>query len=102
MKLCIKFIMFFAVIALLVGATTEIVHFDKQQQCSCCKSKCPQENNCHAEGSDCLCAGKIPIQAGLVQSGSLPESTVVMSCLQKTSLLYSFRLARDIFHPPKV
>lgn len=101
MKLCIKLVLGLAVIALLVGATTEIVHFDKQQQCSCCKNKCSNENNCHADKSSCLCAGKVPIQAELAPSVNLLDPVVAINHFQRTSLLYVFHLAKDIFHPPK-
>lgn len=102
MKTWVKLVMCVAVVALIFGVTMEIVHLDKQQQCSCCKGKCPNENRCHTDKNDCLCAGKALIQFTLVQSGRLPEPNVFTYSLQKTNLLYSFRFNKDIFHPPKV
>jgi hypothetical protein len=101
MRLCVKIIILLAAATLLMNVVMERIYFDTQPQCACCKNKCPNENNCHQDNRDCLCAGKAPIQLALVQSGSLPTPTVSMNCLQKTDLLYSFRLSKDIFHPPK-
>jgi len=101
MRVWVKFIICFAAVALISGVMMDAVHLSEQHQCSCCKSKCPNENNCHGDQNDCLCSGKAPMQFTLVQIGRLPEPSLFISLSQRTNLLYSFRFLKDIFHPPK-
>lgn len=102
MKLCLKVMIIFVIVALAAGSMVELLYASAHQDCSCCNNKCQGAKNCHENTKACLCSYQAPLQVYLVKSDTLTKLIFSGFFTPKPHFVYTYLSTEDIFHPPKI